>query len=373
MTMTDPRTPPDHRPAPRPATPARPGTPTDPRSVGPDGTTGTMRAVVQAAYGSADTLEVRTVTRPSVRADEVLLEVHAAGVDRGTWHLMTGMPYLVRLVGTGLTRPKQPVPGLDVAGRVVAVGDRVTRFAPGDEVFGIASGSFAEYAVARERKLAPKPSNVTFEQAGVAAVSGITALQALADVGRLQPGQHVLIIGASGGVGSYAVQIAKALDAEVTGVARTAKLDLVRSLGADHVIDHTRDRIDDGSRRYDLIIDIGGRTPVRRLRRALAERGTLVIVGGEGGGRWTGGIGRQLRALMLSPFVGQRLATFISTEHHSFVERLADLIGSGAVTPSIGGRFGLDEVPEAIRRLEAGTARGKLAVVVRPDVEAGAE
>ncbi len=327
----------------------------------------TMRAIVQRAYGSADQLELAIVDRPTIATDEVLIEVSAAGLDRGVWHLMTGSPYLVRLAGFGLTKPKQPIQGLDVAGRVIAVGSDVTRFSPGDEVFGIASGSFAEYAAAKEDKLALKPSAATFEQAAASAISGITALQALTDVGELEADQHVLVIGASGGVGTFAVQLAKALGAKVTGVASTAKLDLVRSLGADQVIDYTTDDPTDGSRQYDLIIDTGGRTPVRRLRRALTERGTLVIVGGEDGGRWTGGIGRQLRAVLLSPFTKQRLATFISNEAHSSIERLAEFIDAGAVVPAVGQRFTLEHTADAIRQMEAGTTRGKSIIVVRTD------
>jgi NADPH:quinone reductase-like Zn-dependent oxidoreductase len=330
-------------------------------------TPATMRAIVQLAYGSADQLELAVVDRPEIATDEVLIEVHAAGVDRGVWHLLTGTPYLVRLAGFGLTKPKQPIPGLDVAGRVVAVGPDVTRFSPGDDVFGIASGSFAEYATAKEAKLALKPSTATFEQAAVSAISGITALQALTDVGKLEAGQDVLVIGASGGVGTFAVQLAKALGADVTGVASTPKLDLVRSLGADHVVDYTSEDPTDGSRRYDLIVDIGGLTPVRRLRRALTSRGTLVIVGGEDGGRWTGGIGRQLRAMLLSPFTKQRLTMFISNEARSSIERLAEFIESGDVVPAVGQRFPVENTADAIRRLEAGMTRGKSVIVVRTD------
>lgn len=276
---------------------------------------------------------------------------------------MTGEPYLIRL-GFGLTKPKRPVIGLDVAGRVVAVGDEVTRFAVGDEVFGIAKGSFAEYAAASEDKLAHKPADLPVEQAAVATISGITALQALTEIGDLQAGQRVLVIGASGGVGSYAVQIAKALGGEVTGVSSTAKVEMVRALGADHVIDYTADDFVDGVTRYDLIIDIGGRNSIRRLRRALEPRGTLVIVGGEDGGRWTGGIGRQLRATLLSPFVHQRLRTFISKEHHTFIEELATHIESGAVVPTIGARFPLERTADALHALAAGTASGKSVIVV---------
>lgn len=324
-----------------------------------------MQAIVQEKYGSADTLELRTIPRPQIGEGEVLIEVHAAGVDRGVWHLMTGRPYLVRLAGYGLLKPKTPVIGLDVAGRVIAVGKDVTRFQPGDEVFGIGKGSYAKYATADQNKLAKKPTAATFEQAAVAAVSGITALEALTDVGRVQAGQKVLIVGASGGVGTYAVQLANALGAEVTAVSGPGMVDVVRSIGADHVIDYTREDFVDGTSHYDLILDIGGRNNLRRLRSVLAPKGTLVIVGGEDGNRFTGGVGRQLRALMLSPFVGQRLTTFISTEHFTNIERLAAHIESGAVVSTIGRRFTLDEVPTAIRHLETSGSSGKSVIVVR--------
>lgn len=263
----------------------------------------TMRAIVQDRYGSADALGLETTQRPAIADDEVLIEVHAAGVDRGTEHLMTGRPYLVRLAGYGITKPKYRVPGLDVAGVVVEAGSAVTRFNEGDEVFGTANGSFAEFATASENTLAAKPSNLSFEQAAVVPVSGVTALKALVDVGGVEAGQRVLVIGASGGVGTHAVQLAKALGAEVTGVASTSKLEMVRSLGAHHVIDYTTTDFADGDHEYDLVLDIGGRSGIARLRRALTKNGTLVIVGGEDGNRFTGGIGRQLRAVALSPFV----------------------------------------------------------------------
>lgn len=340
---------------------------TDPR---PDNSL-ELQAIVQNRFGAADVLELETVEELTVADDEVLIEVHAAGVDRGTEHLMTGLPYLIRLAGYGVTKPKNRTLGLDVSGVVVEVGSGVTRFAPGDEVFGISNGSFAPYATAAEDKLALKPANLSFAEAAVAAVSGITALQALTDIGELQPGERVLVLGASGGVGTYAVQLAKALGAHVTGVASTSKLDLVSSLGADQVIDYTRtgfDRSDffGGDDRYDLILDIGGRSSVTRLRRALTRDGTLVIVGGEDGNRFTGGVGRQVRAMALSPFVGQRLTTFISTENFSFIERLAEFLISGQVVPVIGQRFELSEVPDAMRQLAAGNASGKTAIIVRP-------
>ena len=324
-----------------------------------------MQAIVQDAYGSADVLELRTIDHPEIGSEDVLIEVHAAGVDRGVWHLMTGQPYLIRIAGFGVLKPKNPVLGLDVAGRVVAIGDAVTRFRPGDEVFGIGKGSYAQYATADQNKLAKKPSAATFEQAAVAAVSGITALEALTDVGHVEAGHKVLIVGASGGVGTYAVQLAKTLGAEVTGVCGPGMTDTVLSIGADHVLDYTRQDFVDGKSRYDLILDIGGRNSISRLRSVLAPKGTLVIVGGEGGNKLTGGVGRQVRAMMLSPFIGQRLTTFISTEHYTNIERLAAYIESGDVVPTIGRRYRLDEVPAAMRHLETAESSGKSVIVVR--------
>jgi NADPH:quinone reductase-like Zn-dependent oxidoreductase len=326
--------------------------------------TNTMRAIVQDRYGSADVLRIAEVRRPEIADGEVLVRVQAAGLDRGTWHVMTGQPYLMRILGFGFRRPKNRVPGLDVAGTVEAVGSAVTRFSPGDEVFGISRGSFAEYAAVLEDKLARKPANLTFEQAAVVPISAGTALQALTDAGNVDPGQHVLIIGASGGVGSYAVQLAKAFGAEVTGVCSTPKLDLVRALGADHLIDYTQQDFADGAATYDLILDIGGNSPLSRLRGALTPSGTLVIVGGEEGGKWTGGFGRSLRAPLLSPFVGQRLTMLASKERASDQERLTPLIEAGKVTPNIDSTFPLDRVPEAMRHLETGKVRGKIAITI---------
>jgi NADPH:quinone reductase-like Zn-dependent oxidoreductase len=321
-----------------------------------------MRAVLQAGYGSADVLRLDRISRPEIGSGEVLLRVHAAGLDRGTWHLMAGKPYLLRL-GFGLRRPRNPVLGRDVAGTVVGVGPGVNNFSVGDEVFGYAPGSFAEYAVARADKIGRKPANATFEEAAVVAVSGVAALQALRDAGRVQAGQKVLITGASGGVGSYAVQLAKAFGAEVTGVCGTQKLDLVRHLGADHVIDYTRNDFADGDQRYELILDIAGNAALSRLRRALTPTGTAVIVGGENAGDWTG-MGRQVRALALSPFVRQRLTSLITKERGSDVERLAELIEAGTVTPSVGATFPLERAPEAMRELVAGRVRGKVAITI---------
>jgi NADPH:quinone reductase-like Zn-dependent oxidoreductase len=323
----------------------------------------TMRAIVQERYGSADNLRLAQIATPEPGDDEVLLRVHAAGLDRGTWHLMTGRPFAMRLA-LGFRGPKNPVPGLDVAGTVVAVGPAVTDHSVGDEVFGISKGSFAEYAVARADKLVRKPAVLTFEQAAVVPVSALTAQRAVVDVGQVQSGQKVLVIGASGGVGSYAVQVAKASGAEVTGVASTAKLDLVRGLGADHVIDYTRDDFADGEKRYDLIIDIAGNPSLSHLRRALTPSGTAVLTGGEEGENITGGMGRQLRAMLLSPFVGQRLTGFVPKERGTDIQRLAERIEAGALVPSIDRTYPLDQVPEAMRRLEAGDVRGKVAITV---------
>ena len=321
-----------------------------------------MRAIVQDAYGDAEVWSNSEVARPEVRDNEVLVRVHAAGLDRGTWHVMTGFPYLARLA-LGFTKPKNRVPGLDLAGTVEAVGSAVTRFTVGDEVFGTGRGSFAEYAAAREDKLARKPVNLTFDQAAVVPVSGLTAIQAVQDHGRVQPGQRVLVIGASGGVGSYAVQIAFAAGAEVTGVCSASKSGLVRSLGAYNILDYAVEDFADGTR-YDVIIDIGGNSALRRLRRALTPKGTLVIVGGEGGGRVTGGIGRQLRAVVLSMFIRQRLTMLISTENYADLERLTVLIEAGSVVPSVDRTYPLSDAADAMRHLVAGHARGKTAITI---------
>jgi NADPH:quinone reductase-like Zn-dependent oxidoreductase len=322
-----------------------------------------MRAVVQTGYGSADVLSVTETTRPSIGDHEVLVEVRAAGMDRGTWHLMAGLPYAIRLV-SGLRHPKNEIPGLDLAGVVLAVGADVTRFRPGDEVFGIGRGSFAEYSAAREDKLARKPPSLGFVQAAAIPVSGLTALKALESVGHAKAGQNVLIVGASGGVGTFAVQIAKAMGARVTGVCSTSKVDLVRSIGADDVIDYTNEDFADREHEFDLILDIGGNPSISRLRRALTATGTAVITGGEEGGRLTGGLDRQLRALALSPFVRQRLTTFVNKEHYTGLERLAELVEKGQLVPSIERTYPLAETPPAMRHLAAGRARGKLVITL---------
>jgi len=324
----------------------------------------TMRAIVQDSYGSVDVLQLARIARPEIAEDEVLVRVRAAGLDRGTWHMMAGQPYLLRVLGFGFRAPKNRVPGLDVAGTVVAVGSAVTKFSMGDEVFGISRGSFAEYAAVREDKLARKPANLTFAQAAAVPISAGTALQALTDVGKVDHGQRVLILGASGGVGSYAVQLAKAFGAEVTGVCSTAKLDWVRTLGADHVLDYTRQNFADGTATYDLILDLAGNSSLSRLRSALTPAGTLVIVGGEEGGSWTGGFGRSLRAPLVSPFVRQRMTMLASKERASDQERLTTLIEAGTVTPSVDRTYPLERVPDAMRHLEAGDVRGKVVITL---------
>jgi NADPH:quinone reductase-like Zn-dependent oxidoreductase len=294
--------------------------------------------------------------------------VHAASVDRGTWHVMAGLPYPIRLAGFGLRRPKYANPGRSLAGTVVAVGAGGTGFSAGDEVFGIGIGTFARYAVAPADKVAAKPASLTFEQAAAVPVSGLTALQAVRDHGRIQAGQRVLVIGASGGVGSFAVPIAKSFGAEVTGVCSSSKTDMVRALGADHVVDYSREDVTDGGRRYDVILDIGGNTRLSRLRRALTPRGRLVIVGGETDGRLLGGSGRQIRATLVSPFVSQHLGTFIASENAADLAHLAKLIEAGNLAPVIDRIYPLGETAVAVRHLLDGRALGKLVVTaVRAD------
>ncbi|MDP9494808.1 MAG: NAD(P)-dependent alcohol dehydrogenase [Actinomycetota bacterium] len=323
-----------------------------------------MKAIVQDSYGSADVLEFRDVEMPVPDDDQVLVRVHAAGVDPGVWHLMTGLPYLVRVMGYGLRKPKFPIRGRDVAGRVEAVGKNVTRFQPGDEVFGTCEGSFAEYASAREDRLALKPANLSFEQAAAVPISGVTALQAVRDKGQVEPGHKVLIIGAGGGVGTYAVQIAKAYGAEVTGVCSTAKIDLVRSLGADHIIDYTREDFAEGTLEYDVIIDTAGNRPLAQLRRALTPKGALVIVGGEGGGKWAGPAGRLLPTLVLSPLVSQKLVALMAVERVEDLQTLSGMIEANQITPAVERTYPLVEAPNAVRYVGEGHAQGKVVVTI---------
>lgn len=326
---------------------------------------GTMRAVVQDVYGPSPeaVLRVADVARPPVGEDDVLVRVAAASVDRGTWHLMAGLPYPVRLAGFGVRKPKTN-PGRSLAGTVEAVGANVTEFAPGDEVYGVCDGSFAELVVASPAKLARKPAKLSWEQAAATPISGLTALQAVRDHGQVRAGQKVLIIGASGGVGSFAVQIAKAFGAEVTAVSSPAKMDLVRGLGADHVIDYTRQDITDTGRRYDVILDIGGNRRLSRLRRAMHKDATLVIVGGETDGRLLGGSHRQVLAMLLSVFVPQKLGTFIASENAADLVVLAGLMAEGSVTPAVERSYPLEEAAAAVRHVLDGKARGKITITL---------
>jgi len=320
-----------------------------------------MKAVTQARYGSAEVLEVNDIPRPEPQAEQVLVRVVAAGMDRGAWHYMTGEPYLMRLLGFGLRAPTVPVPGTNFAGVVERVGPDVSAFAPGDEVYGATRGTFAEYAIASVAKLAPKPPQLSFEQAAVMPYAGFVALQALRDHGRVEPGQQVLVVGASGAVGTIAVQLAVAFGATVTGVCSGRHAELVRSLGAQDVIDYASEDLADESRRFDLIIDIGGRTSVRRLRRALTRTGTLVIAGGEGD-RWIGGIQRQLWAGVLSPFVSQRLKSFIVKERADELVALNELVAAGKLMPVLGPSFALRDTAAAVTAFETGEAHGRIVI-----------
>lgn len=322
----------------------------------------TMKAIVQDTYGTAEVLRLLDVPRPTAGDGEVLIQVRAAGINRGTVHLMTGEPYVMRL-GFGMRGPRNRVPGQDVAGTVVAIGPNVSRLSIGDEVFGIGRGSFAQYAVAQEKKLALKPLNMSYAEAAAMPVSGLTALRAL-DAGHVESGQSVLVVGASGGVGNYTVQLAVAAGATVTGVASRTKIQFVKDLGAAEVIDYTAEDFTDGSRSFDVILDIGGATPVNRLRRALTATGTLAIVGGENGATWSPGLGRQFHATLLNPFVSQRLTMVTNKEHYSGLERLATYVADGSVASFIGRPYSLADTPEAIRHLIAGKALGKVVITV---------
>lgn len=306
-----------------------------------------MKAIVQPHYGSPDVLQLRDVDKPVVKAEEVLVRVRAAAVNIGDWHLMRGQPYVVRLVA-GLRGPRREIPGIDIAGRVEAVGEKVQQFRPGDEVFGWCRGAFAEHACAAAGNLLPRPSNFTPEQAAAVGDSALTALAAVRDQARVQPGQAVLINGASGGVGTFAVQIAKACGANVTGVCSTANLDMVRSLGADQVIDYTKEDFLESGQRYDAMLDLVGSRSLSDCRRALTRRGTYVVVGVKEMGRWLG-LGRQFRALLLSPFVRQRMRVFVVRHTRAGLADLKELVEAGKLTPVIDRRYPLTEVPEALR------------------------
>ncbi len=320
-----------------------------------------MKAIVQDRYGSSEVLQLRDIDTPVVGKKDVRVRVHASALHIGDWHLMTGLPYLLRL-GFGLRGPRAPVRGMDVAGTVDSVGEEVTEFKPGDEVFGVCDGALAEFACAREDKLLHKPSNLSFEEAAAVPTSASTALQALRDQGRVQAGQRVLVIGAGGGVGLFAVQLAKSFGAHVTGVCSTAKLDLVRSVGADDVIDYTRQDFTELEQRYDLILDAAGNRALSVLRRSLTPAGTLVIIGGEEGGPWFGGIDRSLRAMMLAPFVGQKLRGLVAITRKQDLKDLKALIEAGTLRPVIDRAFPLTEGREAVRYFEEGRPRGKVVV-----------
>ncbi|HET6287844.1 MAG TPA: NAD(P)-dependent alcohol dehydrogenase [Amycolatopsis sp.] len=320
-----------------------------------------MKAIAQNEYGTTDVLTVTKLPEPEAGPDDVVVRIRAAAVDPGVWHLMEGTPYLVRLMGFGVRRPKARVRGLDFAGVVHAVGENVTPFRPGDEVFGTCEGSFAEYALTTVDRLAKKPERLGFEEAAAVPISAFTALQALRDRGRVAPRQKVLVIGAGGGVGTFAVQIAKAFGAEVDGVCGTDKVELVRSLGASRVFDYTREDFGDG---YDLILDTAGNRSLTSLRASLTPQGTLVIVGGEGKGRWVGPVGRNLRALLLGPFVKQKLRGLFSRENGDDLQTLRALIEAGKLTPVIDRAFSLAEVPEAIRYVREGHAHGKVVITI---------
>ena len=326
----------------------------------------TMKAVVHDHYDPSpeEALRLAEVARPTFGDDEVLLRVHASSVDRGTWHIMAGLPYPIRIAGFGLLKPKYLNPGRSVAGIVESVGNDVTELSAGDQVYGTCDGSFAEYARARADRLAPKPANLSFEQAAAIPVSALTALQGVRDQAQVHAGQKVLITGASGGVGTFAVQIAKAFGAEVTGVCSPAKVDLVRAVGADHVVDYTSQDFADGEEGFDVIVDIAGNSRLSRLRKALTPRGRLVIIGGETDGRWLGGSDRQLRALLLSPLVTQKLSTFVASENSKDLLALSDLIETGRLAPVMDRSYPLSDTQAAIRHLIDGHARGKVVITV---------
>lgn len=322
-----------------------------------------MRALVQDEYGPASVLKVSDVAEPDIGDDQVLVRVEAASLDRRVVHLVTGMPYVMRAMGFGLRAPKHRIPRSDVAGRVVSVGASVTAFAPGDRVYGIADGAFAEYAAADADQVAPMPASLTVAQAAATPYGGLTALQALRDHGRVAPGQRVLVIGASGAVGSMAVQIAAALGASVTGVCSAAHAELVLRLGADRVIDYRQEDFADGSQRYDVVIDIAGGTPLARVRRALERSGRLVIIGDETGDRWLG-IGRQIRAMAMSPFVPQHLGTFVAKETADDLLVLNEMIESSRLDPVVDRTVPLDEAPAALVEISDGRAAGRVVATV---------
>jgi NADPH:quinone reductase-like Zn-dependent oxidoreductase len=339
---------------------------------GANGNAAQMRAIVYRSYGSPDVLRLEEIDKPVPNDDQLLVKVHAASVNPLDWHYMEGTPYVGRLFEFGVLAPKVTRLGVDYAGTVEAVGRNITRFKPGDEVFGGKTGAFAEYVCVREdRAVALKPANMTFEQAAAVPIAGLTALQALRDRGKVQPGQKVLINGASGGVGTFAVQIARSYGADVTGVCSTRNLEMVRSLGANQVIDYTREDFTTGGQRYDLILDNVGNHPLLDCRRALSPRGKYVLIGGGGvnDGRWVGPLTRPIKALMLSPFVSQEMGMMLAELNPQDLATLGDLMKEGKVTPVIDRRYKLSEVPAALRYLEEGHARGKVVITMDPETD----
>ena len=320
-----------------------------------------MKAIVQDTYGPPDVLQLREIDRPMPGDDDVLVRVRAASVNPQDWHIMRAAPFIVRTSGFGLRTPKKPIRGTDVAGQVEATGSNVTRFRPGDEVFGWCEGSFAEYVSVDESHLVSKPADLSFEAAGAISMAGCTAIQGLRDAGAVQPGQEVLIIGAAGGVGTFAVQIAKALGARVTGVCSTTKMDLVRSIGAEDVIDYTQQDFTRSGKRYDVIFQLAGTASPSACRRALTPRGTLVLSSGEG--RFAG-IDRILRAMASAPFVRQRMRLLRTKETNEDLLALVQLMEAGTLTPVIDKTYPLSQVPDAVRYIEAGQARGKVVITV---------
>ena len=323
-----------------------------------------MRSAVYRCYGPPEVIRLEDGPGPTPADDEVLIRIRAAAANPMDYHLMGGT-IAMRLM-TGLRSPKQTRPGTDLSGEVEAVGRSVTRFKVGDAVFGVARGTFAEYACAKEDKLALKPANATFEQAAAVPVAGLTALQGLLNRGRLQPGQRVVVNGAAGGVGTFAVQVAKALGANVTGVCSTGSADLVRSLGADHVIDYSRDDFTRNARRYDLILDCAGSRSLWACRRAMTPKATFVAIGARPGGPWLGPLPHVIATLVSGRFVSQRVIVFVASINAGDLNAMKELIEAGKVTPVIDGRYGLPEVAAALRHLKEGHARGKVVITVRP-------
>ena len=321
-----------------------------------------MKAAVYSRYGSPDVLQIKDVEKPVPNDDEVLIEVRAASVNPMDWHFMRGTPYIAR-IATGLRKPRDTRLGVDVAGQVEAVGSNVIEFKPGDEVFGSCSGAFAEYACTSESALVTKPNNMTFEQAASVNVAALTALQGLRDKGQIQPGQKVLINGAAGGVGTFAVQIAKSFGANVTGVCSTRNVDMVRSIGADQVIDYTQEDFTKSAQRYDLIFDCVGNHSLSACRRVLNPKGIYIMVGGPNG-RWIDPLPRLIKALLLSRFVSQKLAPFLAKQSKEDLTIMRQLMERGKVTPVIDRRYSLSEIPEAIHYLEEGHARGKVVITL---------